>query len=89
MANVGIFLDHLEYFRAIWSNFWPFGIVCCQLLYFFQFGMFGPRKIWQPCIYVRAEAIKINCSFHERFFVKAMRAGLPDGIFSNQEFQFG
>jgi hypothetical protein len=27
---------------------WPFGIVCGNLLYFSQFGMFGPRKIWQP-----------------------------------------
>jgi hypothetical protein len=33
---------------AICYNLWPFGIVCGHLLYFSQFGMFGPRKIWQP-----------------------------------------
>jgi hypothetical protein len=33
---------------AIWYNLWPFGIVCDNLVYFTQFGMFGPRKIWQP-----------------------------------------
>jgi hypothetical protein len=48
MANVGIFYDHLEYFMAIWYNLWPSGIVCGRLLHFSQFGMFGPRKIWQP-----------------------------------------
>jgi hypothetical protein len=49
MVNVGIFYDHLEYFMAIWYNLWLFGIVCGNLLYFSRFGMFGPRKIWQPC----------------------------------------
>jgi hypothetical protein len=49
MVNVGIFYYHLEYFMAIWYNLWPFCIVCSNLLYFSQFGMFGPRKIWQPC----------------------------------------
>jgi hypothetical protein len=33
---------------AIWYNLWPFEIVCGHLYYFSQFGMFGPRKIWQP-----------------------------------------
>jgi hypothetical protein len=28
---------------------WPFGIVCGHLVYISRFGMFGPRKIWQPC----------------------------------------
>jgi hypothetical protein len=50
MVNFGIIYDHLEYFMAIWYNLWPFGIVCGNLLYFSQFGMFGPRKIWQPCL---------------------------------------
>jgi hypothetical protein len=49
MANVGIFYDHLEYFMDIWYNLWLVGIVCGHLLYFSQFGMLGPRKIWQPC----------------------------------------
>jgi hypothetical protein len=48
MVNVGIFYDHLEYFMAIWYNLWPFGTVCGHLLYFSQFGMFGPRKSSNP-----------------------------------------
>jgi hypothetical protein len=48
MENDVIFYDHLEYFTAIWHNVWPFGIVCGHLVYFSRFGMFGPRKIWQP-----------------------------------------
>jgi hypothetical protein len=34
---------------AIWYNLWPFSIVCGHLVYLSHFGMFGPRKIWQPC----------------------------------------
>jgi hypothetical protein len=49
MGNVGIFYDHSEQFRAIWYNLLQFSIVCGHLLYFSQFGMFGPRKIWHPC----------------------------------------
>jgi hypothetical protein len=34
---------------------WPFdilyGVVCGPLVYFSRFGMFCPRKIWQPCIH--------------------------------------
>jgi hypothetical protein len=48
MENAGIFYGHLEYFTAIWYILWSFGIVCGHLLYFSQFGMFEPRKIWQP-----------------------------------------
>jgi hypothetical protein len=48
MVNVGIFYDPLEYYITIWYNLWPFGIVCGHLLYFSQFGTFGPRKILQP-----------------------------------------
>jgi hypothetical protein len=33
---------------AIWYNVWPFGIVWVIRYIFSQFGMFGPRKIWQP-----------------------------------------
>jgi hypothetical protein len=33
---------------AIGHNVWQFGVVCRHLLYFYHFGMFGPRKIWQP-----------------------------------------
>jgi hypothetical protein len=48
MENVVIFYDHLEYL-------WPFGIMYVSLVKFViiwyifsHFGMFGPRKIWQP-----------------------------------------
>jgi hypothetical protein len=67
MENVGKFYSHLEYFMAIWNILWPFGkyfmaiwhnvwqfgIVCGHLVYFSHFGMFVPRKIWQPCSSVR------------------------------------
>jgi hypothetical protein len=37
-------------FRTVCFILWPFGIIYCgHLLYFSRFGMFGPRKIWQPC----------------------------------------
>jgi hypothetical protein len=32
---------------AVWYHLWPFGIFCGHLVYFSQFGMFEPRKIWQ------------------------------------------
>jgi hypothetical protein len=40
--------DHLEYFTAIWYILLPCGIICVHLVYYSRFGMFGPRKIWQP-----------------------------------------
>jgi hypothetical protein len=48
MENVGIFYGRLEYFTTIWYNLLPFSIVCGHLVHFLRFGMFGPRKIWQP-----------------------------------------
>jgi hypothetical protein len=50
METVGIYYDHLEYFTAILYNLWPFVINCGHLVYYFHFGMFGPRKIWQTCL---------------------------------------
>jgi hypothetical protein len=58
LENVDIFYGHLEYFMviwnryftAIWYNLWPFGICYSHLIYFSHFGMFGRRKIWQPCV---------------------------------------
>jgi hypothetical protein len=44
MVKVGIFYDHLEYVMAIWYHLWP--VISGHLS---QFGIFGPRKIWQPC----------------------------------------
>jgi hypothetical protein len=47
--NIGIvILEYLEYFTDICYNLWPFVIICDHLVYFSHFGMFGPRKIWQP-----------------------------------------
>jgi hypothetical protein len=59
--NLGKFWRALEwkmllYFMIIWNILWPFGmmygslvyVVCGHLVYFCLFGMFGPRKIWQP-----------------------------------------
>jgi hypothetical protein len=46
-------------FTANWYNLWPFGIVCGHLVYFLRFGMFGPRKIWQPCL---KDDLCIGCS---------------------------
>jgi hypothetical protein len=37
------------YFTAIWYALWLFGNVCGHLVYFSHFGIFGSRKIWQPC----------------------------------------
>jgi hypothetical protein len=37
-----IFNGHCVYFTTFWSSLLSFGII-------FQFVMFGPRKIWQPC----------------------------------------
>jgi hypothetical protein len=34
MVNVGTFYDQLEYFKAIWYNLLPLGIVCDHLLDF-------------------------------------------------------
>jgi hypothetical protein len=48
IENVIIFCDHLDYFMAIRYNLWQFGTACGHLVYFSHFGMFGPRKIWQP-----------------------------------------
>jgi hypothetical protein len=42
------FYGRLQYFTAIWEILWHFGIVCGDLVYFSCFGIFGPRKIWQP-----------------------------------------
>jgi hypothetical protein len=48
MENGFIFYDHLEYLMAIWYNLSQFGEVRGNLVYFSHFGIFGPRKIWQP-----------------------------------------
>jgi hypothetical protein len=52
MEIIDIFYDHLEYILVIWYNLRLFGIVCGNLVYFYRFGTFEPRKIWQPCLQV-------------------------------------
>jgi hypothetical protein len=52
-TNLGIFLGALEwkmlaYFTAVRYKLWPFGILYGRLVTLFCFGIFGPRKIWQP-----------------------------------------
>jgi hypothetical protein len=36
------------YFMTIWNILLPFDVVCCPLVYISRFGIFGPKKIWQP-----------------------------------------
>jgi hypothetical protein len=48
MENIGIFYERFEYFTAIWYTYICY-IRLCTLVCFYHFGMFGPRKIWQPC----------------------------------------
>jgi hypothetical protein len=50
----GIFYCHLVYFIAVWCSLWSFGI---------YFGMYVPRKIWQPC--GRASK-KLTTNLHSR-----------------------
>jgi hypothetical protein len=59
MVNVDMFYNRLEYFMAIWNILRLFGIVCGHLLYFSQFGMFGPREIWQPCAKIEKKTVSI------------------------------
>jgi hypothetical protein len=47
----------LSHIMTIWNILPPFGMnngrlvqfVVIWCMYFSRFGMFGPRKIWQPC----------------------------------------
>jgi hypothetical protein len=58
----------LVYFMAIWNkllpfgvcSLWPFSIVCGHLVYFFRFGTFGQRKIWQPCSRLNARSSTVK-----------------------------
>jgi hypothetical protein len=44
MENVGIFYDYLKSFTAISHNLWPFGIVCCLLVYIFTLWYVWTKK---------------------------------------------
>jgi hypothetical protein len=58
---------------TIWNILWPFGIIYGRLVLvvvicyiFSQFGMFGPRKIWQPWFIRQKRKI-----FHRTFATKS------------------
>jgi hypothetical protein len=45
METVAMLYGHLENFTTIWYIWYKF----LAILYIFsRFGMFGPRKMWQP-----------------------------------------
>jgi hypothetical protein len=48
MENLGIFYDHLLYFRAIGNILWPFVILCGDLVYFPRFGILDQEKSGNP-----------------------------------------
>jgi hypothetical protein len=48
MDAVGIFYRHFVHFTVFCYILWTFGIVRGNLVYFFPFWYFEPRKIWQP-----------------------------------------
>jgi hypothetical protein len=50
--HFGIICGRLVKFVTVWYSLWPFGII-------FNFGMIGPRKIWQPSLAV----LLITCYF--------------------------
>jgi hypothetical protein len=50
MEDVGIFYGHLVHFTVFCYVLWTFVIVCGNLVYFFPFWYFVPRKIWQPWV---------------------------------------
>jgi hypothetical protein len=70
---------NLEYFTAIWYNLLPFGAVCCHLVYLLHFGMFPPRKIWQPWCHCYAAVATFNGS--EPFYILIYRkAQFPESV---------
>jgi hypothetical protein len=68
MVNVGVFYDHLENFI--------FGIVCGHLLYFFQSGMFGPRKIRQPFVNNSILTIRFICKSNQHYLTQCVQTML-------------
>jgi hypothetical protein len=64
MENVGIFYDHLEYFTAIWCNFWPFGIDSGTYI-FFPFWYVWTKKNLATLLDGRSEDASLNISVPE------------------------
>jgi hypothetical protein len=48
MEDAGIFYGHLVHFTVLCYILWTFGVVRRNLVNFFPFWYFAPRKIWQP-----------------------------------------
>jgi hypothetical protein len=48
MENLGIFYDHLDYFRAIGNILWPFGIFLVIWFIFSRFGILDQEKSGNP-----------------------------------------
>jgi hypothetical protein len=47
MENVDMFYGHLEYLQPFNMTVWY--VLRSIGIYYSRFGMFGARKIWQPC----------------------------------------
>jgi hypothetical protein len=66
---------------AFCYNLLQFGIVCCHLVYFSHFGVFGPRKIWQPCPWSREVIEK-----YDMYVCKSFRTKKKIGTFDRSAF---
>jgi hypothetical protein len=72
MENIGIFM-------TIWNILRPFGkfygnlvlFALHNLVYISRFGMFGPRKIWQPCTHVHRYIC--NLEMQRRYYKKFLQ----------------
>jgi hypothetical protein len=75
-TNLGIFYRVLELklyyiFMTIWNILLPFCIVygllvylvCGHCVYFYRFGMFEQRKLWQPCLKAWGFVCSPTCRF--------------------------
>jgi hypothetical protein len=105
MQDVGIFYNHLVYFKAIWYSLWPFGIFYDHLVYFkaiwyilWPFCIFCDHLVYVKAIWYNLRPFGIfSPRFDTLYQVKSvfkcvgrwLRPGMPDGIFLNQKSQFG
>jgi hypothetical protein len=58
----------LVHFTVFCYILWRFGIVRGNLVYFFPFWYFVPRKIWQPCVPSPAGFLakcRVHCDIHK------------------------
>jgi hypothetical protein len=64
-----MFYGHLVHFTVFCYILWTFGMVRGNLVYFFPFWYFVPRKIWQPWR-LNAPARHICIRDHSIFFLR-------------------